>query len=211
MTHSMFGILFVCTGNICRSPVAEIVTRRLLTERLGASAKTFIVASAGTAAVTGAPMATGSRAALDALDATHAAGSFRARRLSADMVAAADLVLTAERDHRRLVALLRPEARARTFCFLEFVRLLAGVEWCDPSADPVARARAAVVTARARRGMTGLVRAEADAVPDPLTHTPGVHRRTVELVTAASHQLVKLLAPHPRRTETASPVEGVMA
>jgi protein-tyrosine phosphatase len=207
----MFGILFVCTGNICRSPVAEIVTRRLLAERLGASAGAFIVASAGTAAVIGAPMATGSRAALDTLGATDAAGAFRARRLSADMVAEADLVLTAERDHRRLVALLQPEARTRTFCFLEFVRLLAGVERHDPSADPVTHARAAVATAQARRGITGLVRAEADAVPDPLKHTPWAHRRTVELITATSHQLVDHLTPPPQWIETAPPMEGAMA
>ena len=34
-----FGILFVCTGNQCRSPVAEVLARRLLDERFGSGSR----------------------------------------------------------------------------------------------------------------------------------------------------------------------------
>ena len=43
-----FRILIVCTGNICRSPAAEILTRHLLIGRLGGrAASSFRVSSAG--------------------------------------------------------------------------------------------------------------------------------------------------------------------
>jgi protein-tyrosine phosphatase len=211
MTSPTFSILFVCTGNICRSPLAEIVTRRLLDERLGVSGAAFTVASAGTRAVTGNSMAVGSRRALSALGATEAARSFRARRLDAGMAASADLVLTAERGHRQLVVTLQPTALAKTFCFREFVRLLAGIERRDLPADPVHHARAAMAAAGRRRGMDGLVRADADALPDPIAHTPSVHQRSVELIAATAGRLVVLLTPLARRTETAPAVEGVTA
>ncbi|HEX6351453.1 hypothetical protein [Actinophytocola sp.] len=211
MTNSRFGILFVCTGNICRSPVAEIMTRSLLDERLGEHADAFTVASAGTAAIPGSLLATGSGAALSALGVSHAVWSFRARRLSAGMVAAADLVLTAERGHRQLVVTLQPSALARAFCFREFVRLLAGVERHDLPTDPVAHARAAVALARGRRGTIGIVRAETDAIPDPIAKPPSAHERSVELITATSRRLVELLIPPARRTETGLSAEGVMA
>src|SRR4051812_32932148 len=52
-----FRLLFVCTGNICRSPFAEILTRHLLVGRLGGRvAGRFEISSAGVQAVVGSPM-----------------------------------------------------------------------------------------------------------------------------------------------------------
>ena len=44
----MFRWLVVCTGNICRSPMAEHLVRDGLRTRLGEAAADFVVASAGT-------------------------------------------------------------------------------------------------------------------------------------------------------------------
>lgn len=208
MTNEKFGILFVCTGNICRSPTAEIVTRRLLDERLGTSAATFTVGSAGTAAIPGARMAAGSRAALCAFGAEHAAWSFQARQLDADMVVAADLVLTAERHHRQQIVTLEPLALAKTFCLREFVRLLDGVERHDLPADPALHACAAVAMARRRRGMTGRVHVDDDALQDPVTHTLAGHRQSVASIAEMSRQLVEVLTPPPQCSETDVLVEG---
>jgi Low molecular weight phosphotyrosine protein phosphatase len=69
-----FRLLFVCTGNICRSPFAEILTRHLLRGRLGGrAAAAFDVSSAGVAAVVGSAMHPDSRAELPR-------GAWRARR-----------------------------------------------------------------------------------------------------------------------------------
>ena len=49
-------VLHVCTGNICRSPMAERLTRSGLEQRLGATADRFLVESAGTWGHSGSPM-----------------------------------------------------------------------------------------------------------------------------------------------------------
>ncbi len=94
-------VLFVCTGNICRSPMAEAIARRLLQTR---GVKGVEVASAGTAAWDGAPASEG--AYLIALEHGLDLSAHRARQLTADHVADADLVLGMSAHHvERAVAL----------------------------------------------------------------------------------------------------------
>lgn len=89
-----FRLLFVCTGNTCRSPLAEVIARRLITDRGWSHVE---VASAGVAAFDGAPASGGSVRAAEAngLDlTTHESKALTARRLSE-----ADLVLTMSASH----------------------------------------------------------------------------------------------------------------
>jgi protein-tyrosine-phosphatase len=94
-------VLFVCTGNICRSPMAAAIARRLL----DASGLGHVeVASSGTAAWDGAPASEG--AYLVALEHGLDLSAHRARQLTADQVADADLVLGMSASHvDRAVAL----------------------------------------------------------------------------------------------------------
>ncbi len=100
-------ILFICTGNICRSPMAEAITRRLLGER---GRMDIEVASAGTAAWDGAPASEG--AYLIALEHGLDLSAHRARQLTADHVAAADLVLGMSPHHVERAAALGGDAKS---------------------------------------------------------------------------------------------------
>lgn len=104
-----FNILFVCTGNTCRSPLAEASARRALQERGWSHVH---VASAGTAAHDGA------RASANAVTVgrRHALGleGHRSRALTAERVAWADLVLAMGPGHLDGVARLGGEEKMRT-------------------------------------------------------------------------------------------------
>ena len=132
-----FRLLYVCTGNICRSPFAEIITRHVLIGRLGGrEASAFQVSSAGVRAVVGSGMHPDSRAELAPwnLDTT-AAEQFTARQLRSAMVAECDLVLGATPRHRSAVVERLPAALPITFSLREFARLAEAV---DPAALPEA-------------------------------------------------------------------------
>lgn len=84
------NVLTVCVGNICRSPVAELLLRHYLAEQ----GKDIDVRSAGLRAIVGAPLDAMMRAELPpGIDSEH----FVARNLEYPMVQQADLVLVAER------------------------------------------------------------------------------------------------------------------
>lgn len=109
-------LLFVCTGNTCRSPMAEALCKVLLAERLGCSiaeleAKGFLVLSAGIAATSGMP------AAANAVDVVQArGGSLRghlSRRLTDDLVRHADHVLAMTSDHLEALRDILPEASVK--------------------------------------------------------------------------------------------------
>jgi protein-tyrosine-phosphatase len=99
-------VLFVCTGNICRSPLAEALLRR----EVGARGLEHVtVSSAGTGAWDGAPASEG--AYLVGLEHELDLSAHRARLLTRDMVRDADLIFTLSRHHRARVQELDPEAR----------------------------------------------------------------------------------------------------
>jgi protein-tyrosine phosphatase len=194
-----FCVLFVCTGNVCRSPFAEILMRHLLTQRLARSdAAAFIVGSAGTRAVVGSQIDPGMRDALLAgqLDET-VLGCFAAQQIEPSMVGAADLILTVDRPHRSAVVELCPPAVARAFTLREFVRL---IDLADPDALPVEalpRAHALVRSARMSRGLTPPVRPEMDAVRDPIGGNGRSYRDAASGITAAVQAIVDAIVGDP--------------
>ncbi len=99
-------ILFVCTGNICRSPLAAALLQRALAQR---GIDGLEVASAGTGAWDGAPVSEG--AYLVGLERGLDLSAHRARLLTRELVDQADLILTMARHHRARVDELGGEAR----------------------------------------------------------------------------------------------------
>lgn len=102
----MRRILLVCTGNICRSPLAEALMRRALEPYPDLEAE---VVSAGTGAWEGAPASEG--AYLVAMEHGLDLSAHRARLLTRDLVRASDLILTMARHHRVRVQELGGEGR----------------------------------------------------------------------------------------------------
>ncbi|WP_158861844.1 arsenate reductase/protein-tyrosine-phosphatase family protein [Leifsonia sp. AG29] len=114
-------ILVVCTGNLCRSPLAAELLRVAL------AGLPVGIRSAGTSARDGEPMPPETLAWATALGA-QAAATHRSRRFQPADAIDADLVLTAGLDHRRHVAEAAPQAVRRTFTLLEFARLAETME-----------------------------------------------------------------------------------
>ena len=100
-------ILFVCTGNTCRSPLAEAIARRMLSE-LGKD--NVIVSSAGTNAWEGSPAS--DAAILVGVERGLDLSEHRSRRLTAEMLADVDLVLAMSGEHITRVRELDSTANA---------------------------------------------------------------------------------------------------
>ena len=170
-----FDLLFVCTGNICRSPMAEhLAASKLPRDR-------FRVHSAGTYGLHGYPIEQKAAAQLAGIDCE----AFRARRLDAGMVEEATLVLTATREHRTAVVTLVPTALARTFTIKEFGRLVEHV-------GPVAP-EDLVAAAAAQRGRTWTP-PEQDDVADPYGQNAAAYARAYREISAALARPLALLA-----------------
>lgn len=191
-----FRLIFVCTGNICRSPFAEMITRHLLVARLGERvAARFEVSSAGVGAVVGAQMHPYTRDELMpwGLDGI-AAGRFAARQLQMSMVHASDLVLGANPSHRSMIVERSPESMATSFSVREFARLANAVDPAWLPDEPVKRARALVEEARKQRGLVPMGEGE-DRIPDPMGRPHEAHRRAAMLIVDAVKSIVDRIAP----------------
>lgn len=179
----MDAVLFVCHANLCRSPMAEYIARRLLAERLVA------VASAGTGAVDGRPMHPYAASIAAEIGADPA--EFRTRELRSAHLAGATLVLTATRRQRSLCAVLAPATLHRTFTLRQFGRLAAAA---DPPVDPAGGPLRTAVEAAARaRGRLQPATLDADDLRDPMGGTPADFRRCAVEIERAMTPIAALI------------------
>lgn len=110
MNKNTFHVLFVCTGNLCRSPMAEGILRRLLKEK---NENSIEVRSAGLFTVEDRP------AEPFAVDVCMEKGidisEHRSTLLTTELVEWADVILVMEKSHLFYIQNLIPQAKEKTF------------------------------------------------------------------------------------------------
>ena len=140
-------VVFICTGNTCRSPMAEAICKSLLADRLGCAAadlpsRGWVIASAGLAAMEGMP------AAPEAVEVARTHGgdlsAHRSKPLSEDLAHRADLLLGMTSGHvhalQEALASLPVEIRPLS---------PAGDDIADPIGQPAAAYEACALQMRA--------------------------------------------------------------
>lgn len=193
---AVFEIMTVCTGNICRSPLAEVMLRTSLAD-LPAH-----ISSAGVFGLDAAKMTPeAQRLAVQSGVAPELAAAHRSRALSEHHLASPDLILAMAREHRRRVVELAPARLRFTFTVREFARLAADVTDADVAAaataagaDPSARVRAAVGAVAAQRGMSHPPADPAeDDVVDPYRRSWTTYERSAAQLAPGIRQVVRIM------------------
>ena len=196
----MFAILTVCTGNICRSPLAE----QLLRVRLADLEP--VVASAGTRGLPSAPMTPEAAHIAEALGVPAAdTAAHRSRFLTEQHLVTPDLILAMTRVHRRAIVELAPSRLRTTFTIREFARLAAAVPAdelraaTDAATSQTEKVRAAASVLSSYRG---LVPPPDDPVDDDVIDP---YRQPWETYLLSAHQL------EPAVTTVASTLRRALA
>lgn len=190
-----FGILTVCTGNICRSPLTEYLLRQGMERWTGID-----VASAGTDALVGNPMTT-ETIAIAKQYGVAATEEHRARLVAVEQLRESSLVLALTREHRSAIVALLPRGSRRTFTLRELARLLEALQPSDlaavaviPLADTAARFTELVNVAAGLRGFVAPpVHDLDDDVVDPYRRGDEVYRESTAQIVPAVEMILRRL------------------
>ncbi|MBT2248021.1 low molecular weight phosphatase family protein [Arthrobacter sp. BHU FT2] len=177
-------ILTVCTGNICRSPVAERLLQAGLNQVVPGG---FEVASAGTRAMVDDPMQPISADIVRTFGGTP--DGFAARQLTPRILRGVDLVLTMTSGHRGEVLQQDASMLKRTFTIREFARMLdvldaratehpdAGPDDADPLAANTTYWRGLPARAAGVRHLALPADPSENDIIDPYRRSPEVYRQ----------------------------------
>lgn len=119
---AVLSILFVCTGNLVRSPIAKLTAMT----RWSSLEPQIEFSSAGTYALTGAPPPAEAIIAADQIGVNIR--GHRATLLTEDLIHSADLILVAERSHRAEIAALVPASSKYVFTIEQFARIATALQ-----------------------------------------------------------------------------------
>ncbi|GAA2239656.1 low molecular weight phosphatase family protein [Herbiconiux moechotypicola] len=192
-------ILTVCSGNICRSPLAELT----LASRLEPWGE-FEVSSAGSIARDGDVMPDEARALARRFGVDPE--QHRARYLTEDIVGDADLIFAMARSHRSDVVRMAPSKVSRTFTIREFARLSSTLSdqqlEQQSSGDTLGdRVAAAVRVVFAQKAAAGYVSdPELDDVVDPYRRSSATYERSWNELIPAVEEVARVLTIAARAT-----------
>ncbi|MGE2715291.1 low molecular weight phosphatase family protein [Mycolicibacterium litorale] len=166
-------LLFVCTGNICRSPMAERLAAAHFAE---AGLSGFVMSSAGTRAVVGHPIH--DLAAEVLRDLGGETSLFAARQVTPKIASSADLVITMTRRHRDLVLELAPRQLKRTFTLGEASQLASRFAPQDITELATLRPR--------------LTADQISDIPDPIGQAPEIFAKVGQQISGLLPPLIEL-------------------
>lgn len=114
-----YSVLFVCTGNTCRSPMAEGVAKQMLAQRKGVSVEQLEEAGVRVKSA-GVMTGGGSPASLEAVQVMKGQGidiaGHESSPLTQDLIQDADAVYTMTEGHRQAILMHSPSAADKTQC-----------------------------------------------------------------------------------------------
>ena len=185
--RSQASILFVCTANQCRSPVAE----HLMRSAIARDGLNLRVRSAGTEAVPGLRM---HPRALQVLEERGVdVGPWQTSAVDLALIESSDVILCAAAEHRRAIVTLAPGALRRTFTMLEFARLaphLGGLDSDGPALRSALPPRVAAARSVAPPAPGG------DDIADPIGQRMSFFRTTGDLIARAVDSCAAGFAAH---------------
>jgi protein-tyrosine phosphatase len=184
-TKERFKILFICTGNQCRSALAEVITRTL-SEGLPVD-----VSSAGTNVSHSSPSPNNTLQAASMLG--YDLGEHRSRPLRAEELNVADLVVGFEIAHVATAVIEWETERAKTWLLPQLVETLERIP-VEPPPDPedlagIARSRLAAANALRSSAPPML----GDQIADPIGRASRVHQATARTIDDLCRRMVPLL------------------
>lgn len=174
-------VTFVCSGNTCRSPMAESIARRLAREK--GVADRFVFYSAGVSANSGSPPAANAQAVLSEMG--YSTENLRSKSIHDIPLEESDIVFTFEVWHRRSLLNLFPSLKGKVFTLGSLLN-------------------ASTNLLRDRHGnLDDLKRMLAqfpdDDIPDPLGKDLTDYRETAEKIETAVSSMIDFLAGDENR------------